>query len=75
MENFCNNTEIPVGAKVKIIKNNFGNECEPFVGCTGTAVNPFNTGCKKPDWVGVIIEQYTIYGNKFNFHKDELILL
>lgn len=63
-----------IGSKVKIAKNIFGNECEPFLGLTGTIVEPFRTGCRKKGWVGVILDSDTIYGRKFNFELSELEL-
>lgn len=64
-----------IGSKVKIAKNIFGNECEPFLGLTGTIVEPFRTGCRKKRWVGVILDSDTIYGRKFNFELSELEIL
>lgn len=72
--NFCNNTQVPVGAKVKIV-NNFGNQCEPFLYLTGIATQPFKTGSQKSDWIGVVLDTDTIYGRKFNFHIREIEIL
>jgi hypothetical protein len=69
---FCGKTNVPIGTKVKIVKNLEGNECEPFVNCIGTATHPFYLGCKKPDWIGVLLDNDTIYGKKFNFHISEI---
>ncbi len=59
-ENFTN------GTRVIINKNIHGNECECFVGITGTIV------LQKKDWYRVILDEQTIYGKTFNFHIDEL---
>jgi hypothetical protein len=64
-----------IGSKVKISKNIFGNECEPFLGLTGVIVEPFRTGCRKKGWVGVFLDSDTIYGRKFNFELSELEIL
>lgn len=64
-----------IGSKVKIAKNLFGNECEPFLGLTGVVVPPFRTGCRQAGWVGVILDSDTIYGRKFNFQASELEVL
>jgi len=64
-----------IGSKVKVAKNVFGNECEPFLGLTGEIVAPFRTGCRKAGWVGVILDTDTIYGRKFNFELSELEVL
>lgn len=61
-----------IGSKVKVAKNVFGNECEPFLGLTGTIVEPFKSGCRKAGWVGVLLDSDTIYGRKFNFEISEL---
>jgi len=71
---FCNNTTIPLGTKVKVVKN-IGNKCEPFINLTGTATNPFKTGTRKPDWIGVFLDSETIYGRNFNFHINEIEIL
>jgi hypothetical protein len=71
---FCNNTEIPEGAKVRIV-NNVGNKCEPFLNLIGTATQPFRTGTQKPGWIGVVLDSDTIYGKKFNFHLKEIELV
>ena len=72
--NFCGKTNIPFGSKVKIVKN-FGNECEPFLNLTGTATHPFRAGCTQKDWIGVVLEQHTIYGQRFNFNVEEIEVL
>jgi hypothetical protein len=74
MIQYCNNTSIPIGTKVRIIKN-FGNECEPFLNLTGTATQPFKIGCCKPNWIGVFLDDSTMYGSKFNFHINEIEVL
>jgi hypothetical protein len=71
---YCKNTNIPVGTKVKVI-NNFCNSCEPFVGMTGTATHPFRFGCCSKGWIGVILDQENIYRKNHNFHTDELEIL
>lgn len=71
---YCNNTNIPVGTKVKIVRN-FGNSCEPFLNLTGTATQPFRIGSQKRNWIGVILDQDTMYGRKFNFHTKEIEVL
>lgn len=64
-----------IGSKVIIQNNIEGNSCEPFIGITGIVFPPFQKGCRKKDWWGVILDKQTIYGNKFNFHIDELKVL
>ena len=71
---FCKNTNIPIGKRVRIVKN-FGNDCEPFINLIGTATHPFAYGCCKKDWIGVVLEEKTIYGNRLNFHIQEIIIL
>jgi hypothetical protein len=71
MSIFCGKTKIPIGSKVRIVKN-FGNECEPFLNCTGVATHPFKKGCIKENWIGVILDENTIYGNKLNFRTEEI---
>jgi hypothetical protein len=63
-----------LGTKVKVIKN-FGNECEPFVGLTGVVAPPARLGCRGQGWVGVMLDQLTIYGKHFNFQVEELEVL
>lgn len=70
----CGNTNIPLGTKVKIVKN-IGNECEPFLNLTGKATHPFRKGCTQKDWIGVELDQNTIYGTSFNFNLDEIEIL
>ena len=60
-----------IGTRVKVIQN-LGNPCEPFLGLSGIVVEPFRFGCRKVGWVGVILDQETIYGRKFNFRVIEL---
>lgn len=67
-----NNTHINYGDKVTIKENIEGNVCEPFIGLNGTALAPFNKGCKKEGWIGVRLDTYTIYGTDFNFHIEEV---
>lgn len=74
MITYCNNTIIPIGAKVKVVKN-FGNECEPFLNHTGVATQPYKTGSQQSGWVGVLLDNDTIYGRKFNFHVSEIELV
>jgi hypothetical protein len=71
---FCGKTNVPVGALIKIVKN-FGNECEPFLNLIGKAAHPFRKGCRKDGWIGVIFEEETVYGYKFNFHIEEIEIL
>ena len=71
---FCGKTNVPIGTIIKIVKN-LGNECEPFLNLIGVATHPFKKGCKKEGWIGVVLQQETIYGNKFNFHIDEIEIL
>jgi hypothetical protein len=71
---YCGKSTIPIGAKVKIVKN-LGNECEPFLNCTGVTTHPYYFGCCKADWVGVYLDQETIYGKKFNFHTEEIEII
>jgi hypothetical protein len=70
----CGRTNIPIGSKVKIVKNT-GNECEPFLNLIGIATHPFRKGCKLKDWIGVEFEQQTIYGKQFNFNLEEVEIL
>lgn len=69
---YCGKTNVPIGTKVKIVKNTEGNECEPFVNQTGVATHPFYTGCRQRDWIGVVLDNRSIYGKKFNFHISEI---
>lgn len=72
---FCGKTNVPIGAVVKIVKN-LGNECEPFLNLIGKATHPFRKGCTKKDWIGVVFfEDEFIYGNRFNFHIEEIEIL
>ena len=72
---YCGKSVIPLGSKVKIICNFEGNKDEPFVGKYGIATNPFPKGCKKQNWIGVILCNETIYGRKFNFHVNEVFIV
>ena len=74
IQQYCNNTNIPIGTKVRIVKN-LGNQCEPFINLIGLATQPFKIGCCKPDWIGVEFIDETIYGRKLNFHKNEIEIL
>jgi hypothetical protein len=71
---FCGKSNILINTKVRIAKN-FGNKCEPFLNCTGVTTHPFKNGCRKENWVGVILDEESIYGKKFNFHIDEIELI
>ena len=68
---FCGKTNVPIGALIKVVKN-LGNQCEPFLNLTGVATHPFRKGCTKEGWIGVVFPEETIYGNKFNFHIEEI---
>ena len=60
-----------LGTKVKVVRN-YGNECEPFIGLLGVVAPHSRKGCRKEGWVGVILDEKTIYGKHFNFQIDEL---
>jgi hypothetical protein len=62
------------GTKVKVVKN-YGNDCEPFIGLTGVVANHCRLGCRQEGWVGVMLDEKTIYGKHFNFHIEELEVL
>lgn len=69
---YCGKSQIPLGTKVKIIKSE---DTEFLENCTGVAMHPFYLGCKEKDWIGVLLDQETDYGKKFNFHIEEIELL
>ncbi len=71
----CGKTNVPVGSRVRIVANSEGNMCEPFLGLTGTATTPFPRGHKGIGWIGVMLDEETIYGRKANFHIDEIIFI
>ena len=71
---YCGKSNIPIGARVRIVSN-IGNQCEPFIDCTGITTHPFKKGCRKENWVGVELEQQTIYGQRFNFHVEEIEII
>lgn len=58
------------GDRITIIKNTQGIEFEPFIGMTGTIINP-SRRCGK-DWVTVMLDENTIWGRRFNFHLSEI---
>lgn len=71
---FCKNTKILVGTRVRIIRN-FCNSCEPFVGMYGTATHPFKYGSCSKGWIGVILDEENIYRKNLNFHINELEII
>jgi hypothetical protein len=72
---FCGKTNVPIDSLIKIAKN-LGNECDnEFLNLTGRATHPFSKGCRKEGWIGVVFFENTLYGNRFNFHIEEIEIL
>lgn len=61
---------LQIGTRVIIAHNLEGNMDEPFIGLQGIIIR-----FKKGDWYQVVLESQTIYGNKFNFHIDEIEII
>ena len=73
---FINKTHIPIGTKVKIKCTIIDTEfCQDFTGLIGTATHPISRGCCKEGWIGVLFDEETEYGQKLNFHLDEIEIL
>lgn len=75
---FCGQTNIPVGAKVKIVKNNILDE-DCVIGIEGVATHPFAFGCTDKGWIGIWVDEEYIdinpYGTQINVHKDEIKII
>jgi hypothetical protein len=69
---YCGKTKIPIGSKVTIVSNVHGTSFEDFIGEEGVATHPYFSGCRHIGWVGVSLNKETKYGNKFNFHQEEI---
>lgn len=74
---FCGQTNIPVGAKIQIIKSNESDE-DWLIGIKGVATHPFAFGCTEKGWIGIWIDEEFIenpYGTQMNIHKDEIKII
>lgn len=73
----CGKTNIPVGAKVKIIKNTQKDE-DWVIGITGIATHPFAFGCTEKDWIGIWVDEEFIenpYGTQMNVNVNEIEII
>lgn len=72
---YCGKSKIPLYAKVEIIYDeDTGAGCS-FLNMTGTAQHPFYFGCRKHDWIGILLDEETYYGKKINIHSSHVKIL
>jgi hypothetical protein len=66
-------TKIDVGIKVKI-KSFTGND-SLYNGWTGTATHPFASGCTDKGWIGIRMDNMTVYGYQLNAKETEVEII
>ena len=59
-----------VGDKVKI--TGFTGNDAIYNGLEGEVTHPFATGCTDKGWIGLRLEEYTVYGYQINAHQGEV---
>lgn len=66
-------TNIPVGSRVKI-KGFTGNDAI-YNGWEAEVTHPFACGCTDKGWVGLRMDNYTVYGYELNAHESEIEII